>query len=90
MAAAPNASVCATMQSKRGCVCSPTARYLCVYLRARRPEFVPMSGSRRMGIWPEIKREAMNPMSREQPRTRYKGWDKPQPEAIYGWMKNMS
>ena len=33
------------------------------------------------------KREAMNPMSREQPRTRLNGWDKPQPEAIYGWMK---
>ena len=27
-------------------------------------------------------------MSREQPRTRLNGWDKPQPEAIYGWMKN--
>ena len=31
----------------------------------------------------------MNPMSREQPRTRLNGWDKPQPEAIYGWMKHV-
>ena len=34
-----------------------------------------------------IKREAMNPITREQPRTRFKGRDKPQPEAIYNWMK---
>ena len=44
MPAAPDASICATMQFMRGCICSPTARYLCVFLRARRLEFVSNVG----------------------------------------------